>query len=386
MGEVDWQKLYEATSKENRPTPGYLFNEIVRDISHADPRQIPPVALYLADCVDGDHAHVKLKALFVIKAIAYRVPPFCQCMQERLASVQEAIHFEGPPSALYGDEPYRLVREAAEGALDALTSGEHYHEQYRAMSQRIVGFGNYQPGEETVLADGSVDLGITYRDVVSEAVGAVQSGVGAILGSVKEIFKGPFQAKVDGIVMDESDEPCDGLQEDQAEEECEELDTAEAEDDDSYRPSVGSYIPPSLPAPAPALASTSADVEEEWENIWICQEADLAGNTDVFAQTRTAEGEIETHCVLGDDDQHDGASMMRLLGLDEPTASDTRGSSLQYPLSGNSESLVLSEEEVLKTLSLEEDFGGSNSIVASSLPFEPQPQPSALPASGLLEA
>lgn len=384
MGEVDWQKIYEATSKENRPTPGYLFNEIVRDISHADPRQIPPVAQYLADCVDGDHAHVKLKALFVIKAIAYRVPPFCQCMQEHLTSVQEAIHFEGPPSALYGDEPYRLVREAAEGALDALTSGEHYHEQYRTMSQRIVGFGNYQPGDETVLADGSVNLGITYREVVSEGVGAVKSGVGAILGGVTEMLKRPFQAQVDGIVMDECDEPCDGLQE-QAGEEGEEFETAEAEDDDSYRPSVGSYIPPSLPDPAQAWANTSADAEEEWENIWTCQDADLAGGTNVLGHNRTAELELEGHSIPGGDDQHDNASMMRLLGLDEPTTSGTRGSSLQHPLSGHSESLVLSEEKVLETLSLERDFGGSDGIEARSLFCEAQLQPSTLPSSDLLE-
>ena len=30
------------------------------------------------------------EALFVIKTLAYRVPPFCRCMQERLSSCQEA--------------------------------------------------------------------------------------------------------------------------------------------------------------------------------------------------------------------------------------------------------------------------------------------------------
>ena len=41
-------------------------------MSNACPSEIPSLAQYLIDCVNGDHAHVKLKALFVIKTLAYR--------------------------------------------------------------------------------------------------------------------------------------------------------------------------------------------------------------------------------------------------------------------------------------------------------------------------
>ena len=61
MGDIDWDKLYHATSEDCKPTPGYLFDEIVRNVTFADMSQIPAVAGYLSGCVDGDHAHVKLK-------------------------------------------------------------------------------------------------------------------------------------------------------------------------------------------------------------------------------------------------------------------------------------------------------------------------------------
>ena len=44
----------------------------VQNVSNACPSEIPALAQYLIDCVNGDHAHVKLKALFVIKTLAYR--------------------------------------------------------------------------------------------------------------------------------------------------------------------------------------------------------------------------------------------------------------------------------------------------------------------------
>jgi len=254
MGEIQWSKLHEATSKENRPTPGYLFNEIVHDVSYADPRRIPDVATYLADCVDGDHAHVKLKALFVIKALAYRIPPFCESMQPRIASVQEAASFSGPPSPLFGDEPYRLVREAADSALEALTRGEYYHQQYQEMSRRIVGFGNYMPDGDTILPDGSVNVGrdVTARDVAAGAVGFLIGTVGSVLGGVKDVFAGGQnnQTKMDGLGIDDGEEEPEAYIDDD--------DTAfnrdeapPSDEEDEYRPSAGTYMPPILPEPSP---------------------------------------------------------------------------------------------------------------------------------------
>ncbi|CAE7464030.1 tepsin [Symbiodinium pilosum] len=184
---IEWSDIYRATNRDNTPTPGYLFNDIVQNVSQAKPADLPAVADYLADCVEGDHAHVKLKALFVIKTLAYRIPPFQQAMQEHLKCVQDAAVFTGPPSPMFGDEPYRLVREAAEGALEAMSGNEFYHEEYRQLSQRIVGFGNYEPPEDSKLPDGSVNVAkdVTFGDVLGGAVGGIFTGAGAIVSGVK---------------------------------------------------------------------------------------------------------------------------------------------------------------------------------------------------------
>lgn len=263
---IDWRKIYDATSRDNKPTPGYLFNDIVKDVSCADPGELPAVATYLADLVDGDHAHVKLKALFVIKSLAYRVPPFCRLMQDRLSSVQEASVYSGPPSEMYGDEPYRLVREAAENTLQALTSGEHYHEQYQEMSQRIVGFGNFAPPEDTVLPDGTIDMRpeVSIKDVAWGTVGMLRSGVGLVLGGMSGLFAGPDfdQVDLDRIPGDLGDEPDPPAEE-------EEPDDIEIPTDGSYQSSPGTYVPPTLPPPsAPEEASANADTAEVFERLW----------------------------------------------------------------------------------------------------------------------
>uniref|UniRef100_A0A7S4SX99 Uncharacterized protein n=1 Tax=Alexandrium monilatum TaxID=311494 RepID=A0A7S4SX99_9DINO len=319
MCDIDWSKLYEATSREDKATPGYVFNEIVQNMSYADPRHFPAVAEYLTDCVDGDHAHVKLKALFVIKTVAYRVPPFCNCMRERITSVQEACSFQGPPSAIYGDEPYRLIREAAEAAMEALTGGEHYHEQYRALSQRIVGFGNFQPDEDTVLPDGSVNVGrdVTVKDVALSAVGFVQTRVGALLGGVKDVFYSPFNQKKAGVGAlgadegEEGDEAADGVggYDDDNDEPRDEEPRGETDEDGFYRPSCGSYVPPALPNPAPAAEETPQGEREELESIRDLFEEDETG---YWPEECALPGRAEPSAAAGPQDE---ASFMDMLGL-----------------------------------------------------------------------
>eukprot|EP00931_Biecheleriopsis_adriatica_P106248 TRINITY_DN80735_c0_g1_i1.p1 TRINITY_DN80735_c0_g1~~TRINITY_DN80735_c0_g1_i1.p1 ORF type:complete len:341 (-),score=80.95 TRINITY_DN80735_c0_g1_i1:38-1060(-) len=261
MAAIDWSNLYRATNKDNTPTPGYLFNDIVQNVANAKPSELPGVAEYLAECVDGDHAHVKLKALFVIKTLAYRIPPFQQCMLERLATVQEAASFTGPPSEMFGDEPYRLIREAAEGALEALNGGEFYHQEYRQLSQRIIGFGNYQPPEDSVLPDGSVNVArnVTFGDVVGSAVGGVLSGAGAVFGGFRELFAGHSQ-NVPGLELDGMGACADDAAPDDAEMPPYD-DPPEIEEEDGYAPSTGTYVPPTLPMPS----SEPVHLDEEGE-------------------------------------------------------------------------------------------------------------------------
>eukprot|EP00927_Polykrikos_kofoidii_P077099 TRINITY_DN74085_c0_g1_i1.p1 TRINITY_DN74085_c0_g1~~TRINITY_DN74085_c0_g1_i1.p1 ORF type:complete len:477 (-),score=76.57 TRINITY_DN74085_c0_g1_i1:65-1495(-) len=321
MCDVDWQRIYAATSEDNKPTSGFIINEILHDISYCKPRQIPVVAMYLADCVDGDHAHVKLKALLVIKALAYRVPPFCECMQERLATLEKAANFTGETSALYGDEPFRLVRQAAQDALKALTCGESYHEQHKEMSSRIVGFGNYLPGEDTLLADGSVNVGITFRHVLAHTANRVQAGVWSFLEGVTEILTAPIGKNavvIDGLELDMSEEPgevdstaapssgaINHLVGDLAAggsplslNELEDTDDVNDLDIENYVSSAGEYVPP----PVPPLRTDAAALSTAGGSASLPQPSDLA-----YRDT------ADENLVLSE------AAILRTLGL-EPTS------------------------------------------------------------------
>lgn len=257
MAAIEWSDIYRATNRDNTPTPGYLFNDIVQNVSNACPSEIPALAQYLIDCVNGDHAHVKLKALFVIKTLAYRIPPFQQAFLSQpdgLGSIQEACVFTGPPSPMFGDEPYRLVREAAEGAREVLETNEFYHQEYKELSRRIVGFGNYEPPEDTKLPDGSVNVAkdVTFGDVLGTAVGGVLNGAGAIIQGVKGLFETHSRhvsgLELEGMGMDEPE-----VAEDPYEEEAQMQ--MDEEEEDEYRPSTGDYIPPSVPIVSDAQAA-----------------------------------------------------------------------------------------------------------------------------------
>eukprot|EP00930_Biecheleria_cincta_P055530 TRINITY_DN41846_c0_g1_i1.p1 TRINITY_DN41846_c0_g1~~TRINITY_DN41846_c0_g1_i1.p1 ORF type:complete len:301 (-),score=71.77 TRINITY_DN41846_c0_g1_i1:124-1026(-) len=297
MAAIDWGNLYRATNKDNTPTPGWLFNEIVRNVSSAPTAEIPPVAEYLADCVDGDHAHVKLKALFVIKTLAYRIPPFCRCMQERIASVNAAAEFTGPPSAVFGDEPYRLVREAAEGAAEALAGEAFYHQEYKDISQRIVGFGNYQPDQDTLHPDGSVNLtrDVSFGDVVGTTIGIVGGSARAIFGGFRKLFSGSSQ-HVGGLELDAGIGEEDDEHDFQNNEPGHWEDQADPDDDGEYHPSAGTYVPPVVPMPS---AQSAVETAEELEENRVQQDACFAAAVS----------------LLDDPQEPDEDAILRVLGI-----------------------------------------------------------------------
>lgn len=339
MSEIDWTKLHNATSQADEPTPGYLFNEIVTNVAHAKPTEIPVVASYLAKCVDGEHTHVKLKALFLIRELAYRVPPFCACMQEWMPSVRAAQKCTGPPSALFGDEPYRLVREAAENALKALTAGEHYDEEHKGLSQRIIGFGNYLPAEDTVLPDGSINVArdVTYVDITRNTVGFVQGALGSLVVGLKDLFapevgEGPGEVDTLGVSTDYCEDEVGGPDGAQVAAELANEQPEDPEDEDAkldedgvYHASKGSYVPPALPlacsssddaASGAGEASRSADAPED--DIFCPWAGAAAQRSAPSRAPRAAAGQPD---LLGGSDFATGvdvyteAAMLRVLGM-----------------------------------------------------------------------
>lgn len=254
MNTFDWDKLHEATSRENRPTPGLLLRQISQDACYAKPCEYQLVAKYLAECVDGSHVHVKLKALFVIKAIAYRVPPFCKVMQEHLTSIQSATTLTGPPSPTYGDEPYRLVREAANSAFAILTKNIHYDEEHRDLSQRIVGFGNYIPDQDVLTKDSRV----RYQAAAKGAVELIWNGVCTAVGGTRDLLTSQLQHEAASIARHNND-PDGSCGADKNVDSDDEFDMEEDKDGapNVCEPSRGDYVPPVL-GELELVAETSA--------------------------------------------------------------------------------------------------------------------------------
>ncbi|KAE9026138.1 hypothetical protein PR003_g11433 [Phytophthora rubi] len=117
---MDKALLTRATSKDDTPTPGYLYGEIARMTQHSY-ETCTKVQDFLISRVKNKHHTIKYKALQVIKHVCRegRVD-FKREMQKHIPTVKECLQFRGVPDPLKGDEYFRRVREAAKEVLDAI--------------------------------------------------------------------------------------------------------------------------------------------------------------------------------------------------------------------------------------------------------------------------
>ncbi|EEQ98156.1 hypothetical protein Pmar_PMAR001971 [Perkinsus marinus ATCC 50983] len=210
---IDWELIRYATNTDNKPTPGYAFNDLITNIRE-NPQGVPDVAAYLAECVAGDHAHVKLKALLCMKHLANRVPPFRIQLRSYAAVIEQATQFTGPPSPTYGDEPYRLVRDTATAVWDiTFNQGDDIDNATQSLQKRIQGFGSAPTGNtngpsaaSTVLhgaadyvGDAIYDVVLDYRekgavgtlrDATLDAADLVADGLETAAGWMRDMLAG----------------------------------------------------------------------------------------------------------------------------------------------------------------------------------------------------
>ncbi|GLD92007.1 hypothetical protein PINS_up000540 [Pythium insidiosum] len=140
---MDKALLNRATSKEDTPTPGYLYGEIARMTQHSYDT-CSKVQEFLISRVKNKHHNIKYKALQVIKHVCRegRVD-FKREMQKHIPTIKECLQFRGPPDPLKGDEYYRRVRDAAKECLDAIYDTDNTPGLGgMGMSARIQGVGN----------------------------------------------------------------------------------------------------------------------------------------------------------------------------------------------------------------------------------------------------
>uniref|UniRef100_K3W835 ENTH domain-containing protein n=1 Tax=Globisporangium ultimum (strain ATCC 200006 / CBS 805.95 / DAOM BR144) TaxID=431595 RepID=K3W835_GLOUD len=140
---MDKTLLARATSKEDSPTPGYLYGEIARMTQHSFDT-CTKVLDFLISRVKNKHHTIKFKSLQVIKHVCRdgRVD-FKREMQKHIPTIKECLQFRGPPDPLKGDEYYRRVRDSAKDVLDAIYDTDNAPGLGgMGMSARIQGVGN----------------------------------------------------------------------------------------------------------------------------------------------------------------------------------------------------------------------------------------------------
>lgn len=150
---VNWNQFQNATDPSNKPTPGWLFNELIKDVRNS-PKDLPDVAEYLMQCVCSDQLNIQLKGVLCIKHIAAEEIQFQNYMQSCSGALKILDEIAAPPivpqARAIEPQDVRTVRDATKTALDAIRT-PHSVEKTTAgaeLKARCQGFGNFEPPPE----------------------------------------------------------------------------------------------------------------------------------------------------------------------------------------------------------------------------------------------
>lgn len=105
--------LFKATSDDDTPTPGYIYEEISK-LTWEDGEKCEDVLNFLVKRLDKDSPAVKLKCLRVLKyCVSKGHESFHRDLQRQVQPIKDATQFRGVPDPLRGDAPAKAVRDAA---------------------------------------------------------------------------------------------------------------------------------------------------------------------------------------------------------------------------------------------------------------------------------
>ncbi|XP_072882224.1 AP-4 complex accessory subunit Tepsin isoform X2 [Hemitrygon akajei] len=114
--------LMKATSDDEIPCPGYLFEEIVK-ISHESVGTCLCLLEYLLERLQSNSCNVKLKVLKILQHVCgHGSPRFTLELRRNATLIQEVTVFSGPPDLLHGNALYQRVRKTAEELANLLFS------------------------------------------------------------------------------------------------------------------------------------------------------------------------------------------------------------------------------------------------------------------------
>ncbi|XP_062381941.1 AP-4 complex accessory subunit Tepsin [Sardina pilchardus] len=106
--------LMKATSDDETPCPGYLFEEIGK-ISHESVGYCQCLLEYLLERLQVQSCQVKIKVLKILLHLCGHGPPHLLTELRRNATfIQEVIAYSGPPDPIHGNAPYQKARAAAQ--------------------------------------------------------------------------------------------------------------------------------------------------------------------------------------------------------------------------------------------------------------------------------
>lgn len=120
---MDKSILNKATSADEVPTSGYMFEDIAK-ASLGSSAACQDLEYYLSTKLSRSDANVKLKCLRLIKHVSEQNIEFRRLFQKKSDLIRGHLQFTAPPDPLKGDALPRAIREEAELALKAVFSTE----------------------------------------------------------------------------------------------------------------------------------------------------------------------------------------------------------------------------------------------------------------------
>ncbi|XP_028675751.2 AP-4 complex accessory subunit Tepsin isoform X1 [Erpetoichthys calabaricus] len=112
--------LMKATSDDETPCPGYLFEEIGK-LSQESVGSSQCLLEYLLERLQSESCHVKLKVLKILLHLcSHGAPHFLSDLRRNATFIQEVTVFSGPPDPIHGSALYQRVRSTAQELASAL--------------------------------------------------------------------------------------------------------------------------------------------------------------------------------------------------------------------------------------------------------------------------
>ena len=138
---MDKSLVSKATSADEVPTPGYMFNEIAR-ITHASSDACHQLEAFLLKRLNKDNVHQKYKVLKVMKhCCTHGHMTFRRDMQRETTAIKACLSYRGTPDPMHGDTLNKAVRDMAQEVMNAVFDTSTASEQLHSAG-RMQGFGS----------------------------------------------------------------------------------------------------------------------------------------------------------------------------------------------------------------------------------------------------